>query len=323
MLCGMPPSREELARIAAMRERFLDDERGPAAQRDYWRDPADLQAYDLVLAARIGWKWDAALAECRARGFLPPPDATVLDFGCGTGIAARRFVAAFGARGVRCHDRSVPAMEFAVRAFAAAAPGVAVQAQPDVAGLAPDVLLVSHVLGELDERGLASLRELIGRAARVVVVEPGNRTTARRLAALRDELLETFRIVAPCPHAARCPALATDADWCHFFAPPPPEVFTDGDWVRTARAVGIDLRALPYAFVVLERRDGARPAAPAATGNRVLGRPAIGPRAATVRVCTGPGLREIAVAKREWPELWRMLRKQPETVRTLPPELLR
>jgi len=137
--------------------------------------------------------------------------------------------------------------------------------------------------------------------------------------------LDGLAVVAPCPHGGRCPALADEADWCHFFAPPPPEVFTDGEWVRTARAVGIDLRALPYAFLALERRDGGTTARAAAdpAGHRVLGRPTITPRAATVRVCTAAGLREIAVSKRGRSELWRLLKKQPATPRTLPPELLR
>ncbi len=311
----MLPSRADLDRIARLRERFLDEGRGGAALPDYWRDAADLAAYDRVLGARIGWKWDAALAECAERGWRRDDSATVLDFGCGSGVAARRFVARFGAREVLCSDRSASAMAFAARALAAEAPAVAARALPDAGSVPFDVLLVSHVLGELDDRGLAVLRALIARAPRVILVEPGNRATSRRLSALRDELLATFAVVAPCPHTARCPALANADDWCHFFAPPPPEVFTDGGWVRTARLLGIDLRALPYAFLALDRTaPGAAP-----PPNRVLGRPHVDSRRARVRICEAGACALVDVGKRAEPATWRALKKHPETVRSLPP----
>jgi SAM-dependent methyltransferase len=316
MLDPMTSSRDELDRIQRLRELFLDDGR-TSALADYWRSEADLQAYDDVLGARIGWKWDAALPECVARGWPRADGATVLDFGCGTGIAGRRFAAHCGAGEVLCHDRSGAAMEFAARRIRETAPGTAARALRDVADASPDVLLVSHVLGELDERGLHALQQLVARSQSVLVVEPGSRAIARRLSALRDALRPQFRILAPCTHAADCPALATADDWCHFFAPPPPEVFTDGGWARTARALGIDLRALPYAFVAAVRG----PQAPAAAGfDRLLGRPHLSKHSATVSVCSADGIRNVVVDKRRQPVLWRTLKKQPEQVTVLPQE---
>lgn len=309
-----PPS--DLERIARLRELFLAEDRGDRALADYWRDVDDLAAYDAVLGARIGWKWDAALAECAQRGFARADDDVVVDFGCGAGIAARRFAAAFGAREVLCHDRSAHAMAFAVARLVDEQPGVRARAAARLDDVAPDVLLASHVLGELDASGEAVLRDLITRSRRVVLVEPGNRFAARRLLALRDDLLAAFHVVAPCPHRARCPALANDGDWCHFFAPPPPEVFTAGDWVRTARTVGIDLRALPYAFVALDRAPPGPPAPP----NRALGRAAVGAHDARLRICSAAGLSEVTVSKRTEPQLWRMLKKGPERLRPWPPE---
>lgn len=310
----MTPSRDHLARIARLRELFLAEERTARALPDYWRDEQDLLAYDAVLGARIGWKWDAALAECRDRGFARADADVVLDFGCGSGIAARRFVAHFGAREVICHDRSTAAMMFAVRALQAAAPGLAVQPRRRLDDVRPDVLLVSHVLGELDAAGEQLLRALVARSRRVVFVEPGSRAVARRLSALRDELLPAWHVVAPCPNAARCPALANPGDWCHFFAPPPPEVFTDSDLVRTARAVGIDARALPYAFLALAK--DAVPVPP--PRHRILGRPDVGRHGATVQVCEAAGLRTVEVTKRHDAATWRGLKKHPESLRTLP-----
>ncbi|MCA8978135.1 MAG: hypothetical protein KDC98_25635 [Planctomycetes bacterium] len=305
----MPLVPDDIERIRRLRELFLDGSRGSRALRDYWRDEEDLQAYDRVLAARIGWKWDAALAECEARAWRRADADTVLDFGCGTGVAARRFVARFGAGEVLCHDRSAAAMAYAVRALT----GVAARALPDVGDATPDVLLVSHVLSELDEHGRELLRALIGRARRVILVESGNRAAARRLAALRDELLPELHVIAPCPHRTACPTLANDVDWCHFFAPPPPEVFTDGDWVRVARELGVDLRALPYAFLALARQPSATPSPP----DRVLGRARIRSRDALVTTCTGDGLQTVVIDKRRDAAAFRALRKHPESLRSL------
>ncbi|MCK5942777.1 MAG: hypothetical protein KAI24_12445, partial [Planctomycetes bacterium] len=171
----------------------------------------------------------------------------------------------------------------------------------------------------LDDRGLTQLEQLIARSARVVIVESGNRPVARRLQQLRDRLRDGFGVVAPCPHAEACPALAADEDWCHFFATPPGEVFTDGDWVKAARSLGIDLRSLPYAFVALDRAltsTGGEASAPA-PARRVLGRASISPVAATAQACTAGGLQTVEVHKRADAKLWRALKKNPHQAESL------
>lgn len=310
----MTLSRADLDRIERLRALFLEERRDGAPLPDYWRDERDLAAYDAVLGARIGWKWNAVLRECRDRGFARADGDVVLDHGCGSGVAARAFVRVFGAKEVLCHDRSPRAMAFASRGVRGAAPAIAARAVADVSGLRPDVLLVSHVLGELDASAVRELERLIERSRRVILVEPGNRPVARALSALRDRLLGTFRVLAPCPHAAACPALTKRDDWCHFFAPPPPEVFTDGDWARTTKALGIDARALPYSFLCLVRDD--TPTAPRPP--RVLGRPTVRPHTARVQVCEAAGLRDVEIQKRADPTLWRALKKEPESIRDLP-----
>lgn len=314
----MSLSRDDLGRIERLRALFLDERDRGEPLADYWRDDHDLRAYDAVLGARIGWKWDAVLRECKDRGFARACGDVVLDYGCGSGIAARAFVAAFGAKEVLCHDRSPRAMAYASRSVRTAAPQVQARSLPDFATQRPGVLLVSHVLGELDADGTRELEQLIARSRRVVIVEPGNKPVARVVSALRDRLLATFRVTAPCPHQAACPALARDADWCHFFAAPPPQAFTDGDWVRTTKALGIDARALPYSFLCLERIENvvALPAPPRAP--RLLGRPFLHPHAVRLQVCEAEGLRTVELQKRADPALWRTLKKEPESVRDLP-----
>lgn len=311
----MTLSADQLQRLERLRQLFLDERRGDQALADYWQHAADLTAYDAVLAARIGWKWDAALRECAALGWPRSDHETVLDFGCGTGIAARRYWTHFGAGQVLLHDRSSAAMADAARRVTAMSPGTRTQTVRDCDSLSPDVLLVSHVVAELDARGLASLQELARRSRRVLLVEPGTFVASRRLGSLREALRSDFALLGPCTHQADCPALASNNDWCHFFAPPPPEVFTDGDWVRTARALGIDLRALPYAWLALTKET-----VPPRDTARFLGRADLQSHTATVMLCDAAGLSQRIVTKRHQRELFRQLRKHPETVRWLPRE---
>lgn len=303
-----------MQRLQRLRAIFLDEGRAEHATGDYWRSDEDLSAYAQFLGARIGWKWDAALAECKARGMARADDRVVLDYGCGAGIAALRFVAGFGAKEVLCFDRSARAMAFAAREVERAHPGVRARPVADVRSVPFDVLLASHVINELDARGLDELEDLARRAQTVVLVEAGDRATSRRLSQLRERLLPHFAVVAPCPHALACPSLVRENDWCHFFADPHPTAFTDGDFVSLAKELGIDQRALPYAFLALSK------AATGATApqHRVVGRPELDKHTAKLTVCTGEGLAEALVRKREQPETFRLLKKDPGSVRALP-----
>lgn len=305
----------DLTRITRLREMFLEERRGERALDDYWRNPKDVEAYDAVLAERIGWKWDAALAECEDRGFARADNQVVVDYGCGSGVAARRFVERFGAGEVLLHDRSQHAMEFAHKRMGLDFPDTKARIAPSLANVSPDVLLISHVLSELDEQGTDEMRALIARSQRVVIVEPGNRETSRRLSRLRDELLDDFRLQAPCPHRSACPSLVADNDWCHFFATPPAEVFTDGFWARVARELSIDLRSLPYAFLALVH-DRAEVEVPAFDEEeRLLGRADIQKHFAQMRSCTEDGIATVEIAKRHHAKLWRALKRRPEQVR--------
>src|ERR1051325_5759038 len=85
---------------------------GSAGARDYWQTERDLASYDLTFAQRIGWKWDYVLDELRRRGWAPPAGG-LLDWGGGSGIATRAFLAHFGpasASQLLLWDRSCAAM---------------------------------------------------------------------------------------------------------------------------------------------------------------------------------------------------------------------
>ena len=282
---------------------------GSAGQSDYWRSDRDLFSYDQTYAQRIGWKWDYVLEDLARRGWSPPVGG-VLDWGCGSGIAGRAYIARFGHETVTelvLADRSALAMAFAKQRARQRFPELRVRF--DREGQAPtSTLLLSHVLSELDGTQLESLVDLAKRATAVLWVEPGTHEVSRRLSQIRDRLLATFRVVAPCTHQNGCPMLlpANAAHWCHHFASPPPSVFTDSHWSRFALVAGIDLRSLPLSFLALDQRPAPQPAEPAV---RVIGRPRIYKAHALLLGCDATGLTEKRLSKRNFPEVFRQLKK--------------
>ena len=89
--------------LARLRERFLGG-RG-ATLRDYWDSARTLELYDGTFGQRIAWKWRAVLAEIALRGGLGKV-ASVVDWGCGSGIASREFAVHSGAERYVLWDRS-------------------------------------------------------------------------------------------------------------------------------------------------------------------------------------------------------------------------
>lgn len=310
--------RDRLERLARLRAGFLRAGSSSATLRDYWRDTEDLAVYDEFLGERIGQKWDAVLEELGVRGFPAAPTDTVVDLGCGSGIAGRRYAARFPSRRLEFHDRSALAMDFAAASARRALPTLEVVTARDPKPRAVDVLLVSHVLDELDPPGEAWLATWLEVSRKVVFVEPGTHAVSRRLGAIRERLRSRVRIVAPCPHAEACPALSEQTDWCHFFAKPAPESFTDGDTVRLARELGVDLRSLPYAFLAwtmddtIILHDAVWPA-------RALGRPRVSTHAAELSVCSLDGLTTARVEKRRDRALYKQIDKRPHDLRRWPP----
>lgn len=289
---------------------------GRPADEPYWQGESDLAAYDLTYAERIGWKWDAVLRELAARRWRPRSRA-ILDWGCGSGVASRRVLAAFGGTEafdrLRLWDHSPAARAFAARRAGETFPGLAVETGPDPSAEEGPVglLVVSHVLNELTQAQRETLLVLIDRAEEVVWVEPGTHAVGRDLAALRDRLNGRFNIVAPCPHAAPCGLFAKDRerDWCHFFAPPPPALPADPRWVRFAQRAGVDLRSLPYSFLVLQRAP--LDAAPPPDAGRMIGRPDVLKPYARFLACEASGLPVLELPKRVDGAMVKALGKHP------------
>lgn len=292
--------------LERMRAAFLQNTAGGA---DYWRSDSDLASYDATFAQRIGWKWDYVLAELKRRGWSPP-EGELLDWGCGSGIAGRAFLDHFGEQavcGLRLWDRSSMAVSYAIRRAQEKYPNLEIRAGSQ-SGAPPATLLISHVLTELTQPQTESLVELAATAECVLWVEPGTYEASLTLIAVRERLRGRFNVVAPCTHPGRCGILAPENErhWCHHFASPPPEVFTDRNWSQFARMTGIDLRDLPLSFLVLDKRPVA--SLPDGAG-RVLGHPRIYKGHALLLGCDASGVSERKLTKRIFPEEFRLSRK--------------
>ena len=295
----------ELTALRRMRERFLT---GTAGAQDYWRRPEDIALYDRTFAGRIGWKWDAVLGELAARAWQPQ-SRHVLDWGCGSGVAGRRVLAQWPhLNSLALHDRSRLACRFAAERARAAHPRVSLRESREIG---PDTLLVlSHVLSELPPAELAAVLALARKAREVIWVEAGTHEDSRRLIAdVREALLPQFSAVAPCTHQSRCGMLAASnaPHWCHHFAPVPPEIFRDGKWMEFGRDLKIDLRSLPYSFLVLQNSADHTPFAP--DFSRVIGRPREATGYCKILSCHENGVKEFMLQKRDAPDLHRAFHK--------------
>lgn len=297
-------------RLAELRALFLERSEGggAAVTRDYWTCERDLELYDATLGARVGWRWDRVLEEAtrRGAGCSRKPAETVVDLGCGSGVASRAaWRAGWIAPGARVHcvDRSTLATAHAASRLRAIAPDMEVHESALMPRAAPELLLIGHLVLEVDDRAFGELIESARRAGTTVWIEPGTRFAGRRLSEVHEALRDERSAVAPCPHAARCGLLdeGRERDWCHHFPEPPADAFTEPLPGKTAHELGLDIRSLATSYLVLQEEVASLPG----DVGRVLGRPKIEKGRARVDLCTASGVARLDLAKRDDPRLWR------------------
>jgi len=295
---------EEIAILRRLRERFLS--RTPGA--DYWHSQKELTLYDITFAERIGWKWDAVLRELSRRGWQPKSER-LHDWGCGTAIASRCVVRHWPHfRAVSLHDRSALAARFGAQRLSEEAPQVHVNIEGTIGRDA--LLLVSHVLNELSPAMLAELLADARHAREIIWVEAGTYADSRALIDLREQLLGNglFVAIAPCTHQNRCGLLSGEnaRHWCHHFSRPS-AAFQDSRWAEFGAELGIDLRSLPYSFLVLQRAEAN--VSVEAGYSRIVGAPRQFKGYSKVLSCQAEGVRELVLQKRDAPELFRNIRR--------------
>ena len=136
---------------------------------------------------------------------------------------------------------------------------------PSLVGAPFDIIFAGQLLSELDldvepadrvkkhVRLVRSWLESIHDDGALVIVEPALRNRTRHLHLLRDALLEAkaATIFAPCLHAASCPALVREDDWCaenRAIDLPP--------WLAPiARAANLRWEGSTYSYLVLRKDE--------------------------------------------------------------------
>lgn len=278
--------------LRELRDLFLAD---TPLERPYWTSLHQMSDYDRTLGERIGWKWDAVIRELKLRGWAPP-SRSLTDFGCGTGIAARRMLAAFpGAFDeVVLMDHSAMATGFARSRVQEAFPGIPVRLAEPSAELS-GMVLISHMLTELTETAQEELTTRLQAADAVVWVEPGTVRCGKALVQQRERLRETFTLVAPCPHQGECGLLRpeNEAHWCHHFAPAPSSAHQDPFWGHFRRELNLDIGPVAYSFLVTDKT---------AKGDEgfshLLGRPLRAPKYLRVLSCQQEDIAELVASRR-------------------------
>lgn len=297
--------------LRRLRARFLQFDTTTGAAADYWKSSRELASYDFTFAERIGWKWDRVLAELAALGWTPP-EGSVLDWGCGTGVAGRRVAAQWPeqVKKLLLWDRSRAAQQFAAQRARSTFPKLSIERLE--AGAGAETLVISHVLNELSNDGLDRLLAVVKQAQTVIWVEPGTHAASRKLIAVRAQLMQFFRPVAPCSHAGACGLLTAENErhWCHHFAQAPREVFQDSGWGKFAKLVEVDLATVPFSYLVLDRRPVALSSG--AARSRVIGVPRYFKGFDKVLSCEGEeGVMELVLQKRDAGELHKQMKKEP------------
>jgi len=280
-----------------LRNRFLSEN---FSSHSYWENPEVLAQYDFFFAQRIGWKWDSVLREIKDRFHLEALESvTLIDWGCGTGIATRRFLECLGQAFIKkvvFLDKSALACQFARESVHQKYPEIKVETTLSEQKLEKRVLLISHVLNELCPNAEKELLSLIETAELVIWVEPGTPASSSKLIEYRERFRQTFSVIAPCPHQETCGLLklGRSPHWCHFFADPPAQVFQEALWSEFSKRLQIDLRALPTSFLAIGKVP------PKSAGaKRLMGRARHYKGYSLALICSQTGVSEEKILKRD------------------------
>jgi len=148
--------------------------------------------------------------------------ATHLDLGGGTGAAVWAVHELWPEVTSRVFDASEVALDLG-RRVAARGDGQVASTSWERAHLGPttilpsaDLVTISYLLGELADATAAHLvDEALDKASLLLAIEPGTPRGHAAILEARARAIEAgWRLLAPCPHAHTCPAVAPD--WCHF-----------------------------------------------------------------------------------------------------------
>jgi len=287
------PAGPALEASASELSRRYRDEGATPGPRARSRD--DVAAYAATRLPACFAAVAATLGELRLRApaFMP---RSQLDLGAGLGAAAWAATALWPSLEDVTALELEPAMLAAGRDLAAAGPpavACSTWIRGDVSRDLPagsfDLVTISYLLNELEAGDVPGVveRAWAATAGALAIVEPGTPAGYRRLLAARELVLGLGGLtVAPCPHDRGCPL--GEGDWCHFAVRLPRSAEH-----RAAKGALAGHEDEKFAYVVMAREEASRPPA------RILRHPQVRGGHVRLSLCTGEGLREAIVSKRD------------------------
>lgn len=293
-------------RVREIRHQYVA---GADFSKPYWNSESDLESYDSTLAQRIKWKFEFVLNRLDALGWKPN-GGTIIDWGCGTGIASRTFFEHFGEESgseIHFYDHSNLSVYFARKKFAETFPSLILKSGlPKLSG--DETVLISHVVTELSADQLKELKEYLKNAGTVIWVDAGTSVVSRTLIQIREELKSDLQVIAPCTHQNSCGLLEekNQKHWCHFFAESPREIFMSAEWSEFARNLNVHLNELPVSYLVLDKR-GLNQKNPF---TRILGKPRIYKGYSQILCCNENGINENRLSQRTFPDVFKKFKKE-------------
>jgi ribosomal protein RSM22 (predicted rRNA methylase) len=243
----------------------------------------------------------AALAEMRP-DFAP---RSLLDIGAGPGTAMWAASQIWPVSDALLVERNGPIRSYGER-IAALAPVHAIRWQDaDIARGLPDaprsdLAIIAYVLNELEPAAADRLVEAVWllTSDTLAVVEPGTPAGWKRILQVRDKLLGAgAHIVAPCPHAQRCPL--AEPDWCHFS-----RKVARSRIHRLAKGADMPWEDEKFIFLAASRH----PAGMAIQG-RVLAPPKTGSGRVSLKICSTDGTAGERLFTRREGEAYKIARR--------------
>lgn len=258
-------------------------------------DSADIAAYLTVRLPATYAAVSAALdaLKQRAPDFAP---RTLLDAGAGPGTASWAVIAQWpDIESVTMVDENETMLKSA-RALCAGASQPALRsvrfAKSAIARYdsnePSDLVVAGYVFAELRQadRALQALWQATRHV--LLIVEPGTPEGYARINAARELLIEAgAKIAAPCPHEKTCPI--QPPDWCHFAQ----RLSRSRDHMR-AKGASLPFEDEKFSYLAAVRGLRLKP-----TESRILDRPAEAKFGTRFKLCTGSGISEQLVQKRD------------------------
>ena len=152
-----------------------------------------------------------------------------------------------------------------------------------------DSVVLSYVLGELDDKSAQNVVQKAWEASKevCVLIEPGTMHGFKRIREARVNLIEMGAyIVAPCPHMNACP-MPLD-DWCHFS-----ERLERSFYHRYVKGASLGFEDEKYSYVVASRSPGEK------YRGRILRHPMKHSGHLTLELCTANGIIRETISRKQ------------------------